>query len=150
MGAKVEWGPNYITVSRDPGTDLMGVDEDCGDIPDAAMTLAVVALFAKGKTTIRNVYNWRVKETERMVALVTELTKLGAVVEEGRDYLVVEGLKEGQQLKSGVEIETYDDHRIAMCFSLAACAGVPVTILDPGCTSKTFPDYFDRLKDFTN
>ena len=109
------------------------------------MTLAVVGAFAKGKTTIRNVYNWRVKETERMVAMVTELTKLGVKVEEGRDYLVVHGLEEGQSLKPNVEIETYDDHRVAMCFSLAACGGVPVTILDPGCTSKTFPDYFEKL-----
>lgn len=145
MGATVKYDANSITVSRDPNKPLVGVDEDCGDIPDVAMTLAVVGLFAQGKTTIRNVYNWRVKETERMVAMVTELTKLGAQVEEGRDYLVVHGLKPGQQLKPGVEIETYDDHRVAMCFSLAACGGVPVTILDPGCTSKTFPDYFDKL-----
>lgn len=151
MGAVVEYGPNYITVKGPPdGARLQGIDEDCGDIPDVAMTLAIVGLFAEGKTTIRNVYNWRVKETERMVAMVTELTKLGATVEEGRDFLVVHGLQRGQQLKSGVEIETYDDHRVAMCFSLAACAGVPVTILDPGCTSKTFPDYFDRIKEFTH
>lgn len=116
-----------------------------GDIPDVAMTLAMVGVFAKGKTTIRNVYNWRVKETERMVAMVTELTKLGVRVEEGRDFLVVHGLEDGQRLNPNVEIETYDDHRVAMCFSLAACAGVPVTILDPGCTSKTFPDYFEKL-----
>jgi 3-phosphoshikimate 1-carboxyvinyltransferase len=109
------------------------------------MTLAIVGAFAKGKTVIRNVYNWRVKETERMVAMVTELTKLGVKVEEGRDFLVVHGLEDGQTLNSNVEIETYDDHRVAMCFSLAACGGVPVTILDPGCTSKTFPDYFEKL-----
>lgn len=145
MGADVVYGPNYITVSRKPGVPLVGVDEDCGDIPDVAMTLAVVGIFAKGKTTIRNVYNWRVKETERMVAMVNELTKLGVKVEEGRDFLVVHGLGDNEQLKSNVEIETYDDHRVAMCFALAACGGVPVTILDPGCTSKTFPDYFDKL-----
>lgn len=150
MGADVVYGPNYITVSRKAGTPLVGVDEDCGDIPDVAMTLAIVGLFAQGKTVIRNVYNWRVKETERMVAMVTELTKLGATVEEGRDYLVVEGLKPGQQLNSGVEIETYDDHRVAMCFALAACGGVPVTILDPACTSKTFPDYFEKLAAMTS
>lgn len=150
MGATVEFGPTSITVSRDPGVQLQGVDEDCGDIPDVAMTLAVVGAFASGETTIRNVYNWRVKETERMVAMVNELTKLGVTVEEGRDYLVVHGLKEGEKMKSGVEIETYDDHRVAMCFSLAACAGVPVTILDPDCTSKTFPDYFDRLAELTS
>jgi len=150
MGATVEYQANSITVSRDLSKPLKGIDEDCGDIPDVAMTLAIVGLFAEGQTKIRNVYNWRVKETERMVAMVTELTKLGATVEEGRDYLVVEGLKPGQKLNSNVEIETYDDHRVAMCFALASCAGVPVTILDPGCTSKTFPDYFDRLSEFTS
>ena len=149
MGAVVEYGPTYITVSRPEGVELVGVDEDCGDIPDVAMTLAVVGMFATGKTTIRNVYNWRVKETERMVAMVTELTRLGVKVEEGRDYLVVEGLPKGQKPLSNVEIETYDDHRVAMCFALAACGGVPVTILDPKCTSKTFPDYFEKLAEMT-
>lgn len=149
MGATVVYGPNSITVSRDLNKPLIGVDEDCGDIPDVAMTLAVVGLFAQGKTRIRNVYNWRVKETERMVAMVTELTKLGVKVEEGRDFLVVHGLEAGQKLNSNVEIETYDDHRVAMCFSLATCANVPVTILDPKCTSKTFPDYFDQLAKLT-
>lgn len=147
MGAKVTYDKNSITVT---GTGkLKGIDEDCGDIPDVAMTLAVVGLFAEGSTKIRNVYNWRVKETERMVAMVTELTKLGVEVEEGRDYLIVHGLKAGQKLNENVDIETYDDHRVAMCFSLAACAGVPVNILDPGCTSKTFPDYFDVLTRMT-
>ena len=85
-----------------------------------------------------------------MVAMVNELTKLGVTVEEGRDFLVVHGLKDpASMMKANVEIETYDDHRVAMCFSLAACAGVPVTILDPGCTSKTFPDYFDALAGLT-
>ena len=149
MGATVVYGPNYITVSRDPSVKLKGVDEDCGDIPDVAMTLAVVGLFAEGKTAIRNVYNWRVKETERMAAMVAELTKVGGVVEEGRDYLIVDGLKEPGQLKSNVAIETYDDHRVAMCFSLIACGGVPVTILDPGCTSKTFPDFFQKLAEMS-
>jgi 3-phosphoshikimate 1-carboxyvinyltransferase len=119
MGADVIYGPNFITVSRKEGVPLVGVDEDCGDIPDVAMTLAVVGMFATGRTAIRNVYNWRVKETERMVAMVTELTKLGVTVEEGRDYLIVDGLKEGQKPNSNVEIETYDDHRVAMCFALA-------------------------------
>ena len=149
MGADVVYGPNFITVSRKPGVQLKGVDEDCGDIPDVAMTLAVVGMFAEGQTAIRNVYNWRVKETERMVAMVTELTKLGVTVEEGRDYLIVHGLKAGQKPNAAVEIETYDDHRVAMCFSLAACAGVPVTILDPECTSKTFPDFFEKLSGMT-
>ncbi|KAJ1413719.1 Enolpyruvate transferase domain-containing protein, partial [Ochromonadaceae sp. CCMP2298] len=147
MGATVEYTASSITISRDPSTPLVGVDEDCGDIPDVAMTLAVLGAFATGKTTIRNVYNWRVKETERMVAMVNELTKLGVTVEEGRDFLIVHGK---EKMNSGVEIETYDDHRVAMCFALAACAGVPVTILDPGCTSKTFPDYFAQLDKFTS
>ncbi len=149
MGATVTYGPNSITVTRDSNKKLVGIDEDCGDIPDVAMTLAVVGIFAQGKTAIRNVYNWRVKETERMVALVTELTKLGVKVEEGRDYLIVHGLNENQKLNNNVEIETYDDHRVAMCFALAACAGVDVTILDPGCTRKTFPDFFDKLATMT-
>jgi len=149
MGATVEYTASSITISRDPSTPLVGVDEDCGDIPDVAMTLAVLGAFATGKTTIRNVYNWRVKETERMVAMVNELTKLGVTVEEGRDFLIVHGLGK-EKMNSGVEIETYDDHRVAMCFALAACAGVPVTILDPGCTSKTFPDYFAQLDKFTS
>eukprot|EP00638_Chattonella_subsalsa_P003462 CAMPEP_0117751450 /NCGR_PEP_ID=MMETSP0947-20121206/10979_1 /TAXON_ID=44440 /ORGANISM="Chattonella subsalsa, Strain CCMP2191" /LENGTH=449 /DNA_ID=CAMNT_0005569827 /DNA_START=226 /DNA_END=1576 /DNA_ORIENTATION=+ len=147
MGAKVEWGPNSITVSREPGTKLKGVDVDCGAIPDAAMTLGVIAFFAEGPTAIRNVYNWRVKETERMVAMVTELSKLGAKVEEGRDYCIVHPL---EQIKPNVAIDTYDDHRIAMCFALAACGGVPVTINDPSCTKKTFPTYFDVLKTLTS
>mmetsp|Transcript_3744 Transcript_3744/g.14687 ORF Transcript_3744/g.14687 Transcript_3744/m.14687 type:complete len:471 (-) Transcript_3744:113-1525(-) len=144
MGAKVEWAPNSITVSRDLATKLKGVDVDCGDIPDAAMTLATVALHAEGPTTIRNVYNWRVKETERMRAIVDELAKLGVETEEGEDYLVVYPTDE---IKPNVAIETYDDHRIAMVFSLAATKGVPVTILDPGCTAKTFPTYFSVLEE---
>eukprot|EP00640_Fibrocapsa_japonica_P001111 CAMPEP_0113938608 /NCGR_PEP_ID=MMETSP1339-20121228/5021_1 /TAXON_ID=94617 /ORGANISM="Fibrocapsa japonica" /LENGTH=436 /DNA_ID=CAMNT_0000941797 /DNA_START=69 /DNA_END=1379 /DNA_ORIENTATION=+ /assembly_acc=CAM_ASM_000762 len=147
MGADIEWGPNSITVSRKEGTKLKGVDVDCGSIPDAAMTLAVIALFAEGPTKIRNVYNWRVKETERMKAIVTELSKLGAEVEEGRDYCVVHPPEE---VKAGVAIDTYDDHRMAMCFSLVACAGVPVIINDPGCTRKTFPTYFDVLSSLTS
>uniref|UniRef100_A0A7S1UKH8 3-phosphoshikimate 1-carboxyvinyltransferase n=1 Tax=Phaeomonas parva TaxID=124430 RepID=A0A7S1UKH8_9STRA len=144
MGAKVEWAPNSITVSRDMSTPLKGVDEDCGDIPDAAMTLATVALHAEGPTKVRNVYNWRVKETERMRAIVDELAKLGVETEEGEDYLVVHP---PASIKPGVSIETYDDHRIAMVFSLAATMGVPVTILDPGCTAKTFPTYFSVLEE---
>ncbi|CAM9363601.1 unnamed protein product [Discosporangium mesarthrocarpum] len=146
MGAKLDWEDNAMTVSLDPGTKLKGVDVDCGEIPDAAMTLAVIALFAEGPTAIRNVYNWRVKETERMKAIVTELGKLGAEVEEGRDYCVVHP---PASLKSGVAIDTYDDHRMAMCFSLVACGGVPVVINDPGCTAKTFPTYFEALNGLT-
>ncbi|KAI8469338.1 MAG: 3-phosphoshikimate 1-carboxyvinyltransferase [Monoraphidium minutum] len=141
MGAKVEWAPYSITVTGPAafGSKLVGIDHDCNDIPDAAMTAAVAALYAEGPTAIRNVYNWRVKETERMVAIVTELTKLGAKVEEGRDYCVI---TPPASVKPGIAIDTYDDHRMAMAFSLVACGGVPVVINDPGCTRKTFPTYF--------
>ena len=126
------------------GQRLRGIDVDMNAMPDAAMTLAVAALFAEGPTAIRNVYNWRVKETERMVAIVTELRKLGATVEEGRDYCVITP-PPGGVLKQGVSIDTYDDHRMAMAFALAACGNTAVTINDPGCTRKTFPDYFTVL-----
>lgn len=142
MGATVEWEANTITVSREAGKKLQGVDVDCGDIPDAAMSLATTALFAEGYTAIRNVYNWRVKETERMKAIVTELRKLGAGVEEGHDYCVIHP---PNVIKPNVAIDTYDDHRMAMAFSLVACGGIPVVIRDPGCTAKTFPTYFEEL-----
>ena len=145
MGATVTWAPESITVTRDPNTRLRGVDVDCGKIPDAAMTLAVAALFAEGPTTIRNVYSWRLKETERMKAIVAECTKLGGVVEECRDYCIIHPPK-GNKLNDNVLIETYDDHRMAMTFSLAACGGVNVIINDPGCTAKTFPTYFEMLE----
>ncbi|GKY91861.1 hypothetical protein MPSEU_000157700 [Mayamaea pseudoterrestris] len=145
MGATVVWAPDSITVSRDADTRLQGVDVDCGDIPDAAMTLAVAALFADGSTTIRNVYSWRLKETERMKAIVAECTKLGAFVEEFTDYCVIHPPQDNK-LNDNVLIETYDDHRMAMTFSLAACGGVNVIINDPGCTAKTFPTYFDMLE----
>jgi 3-phosphoshikimate 1-carboxyvinyltransferase len=146
MGATVTWAPESITVTRDPATKLKGVDVDCGKIPDAAMTLAVVALFAEGPTTIRNVYSWRLKETERMKAIVAECTKLGAKVEEFRDYCIIHP---PAKVNDNVLIETYDDHRMAMTFSLAACAGVNVIINDPNCTAKTFPTYFEMLESIT-
>ncbi|CAN8061830.1 unnamed protein product [Agarophyton chilense] len=146
MGAQVEWDNNSIRISRDARHGLKGVDVDCGDIPDAAMSLATTALFAEGKTAIRNVYNWRVKETERMKAIVTELRKLGAEVEEGHDYCVITPPK---TLREGVAIDTYDDHRMAMAFSLAACGDVAVVINDPACTAKTFPTYFEELAKLT-
>ena len=149
MGASVTWEPDSITVTRDPSVKLKGVDVDCGEIPDAAMTLAVAALFAEGSTTIRNVYSWRLKETERMKAIVAECTKLGATVEEFRDYCIIHPPKDNK-LNDGVLIETYDDHRMAMSFSLAACAGVEVIINDPGCTAKTFPTYFNMLEGITS
>eukprot|EP00568_Trieres_chinensis_P001275 CAMPEP_0183309788 /NCGR_PEP_ID=MMETSP0160_2-20130417/25544_1 /TAXON_ID=2839 ORGANISM="Odontella Sinensis, Strain Grunow 1884" /NCGR_SAMPLE_ID=MMETSP0160_2 /ASSEMBLY_ACC=CAM_ASM_000250 /LENGTH=508 /DNA_ID=CAMNT_0025473865 /DNA_START=31 /DNA_END=1557 /DNA_ORIENTATION=- len=145
MGAKVTWGPESITVTRDPDVKLKGVDVDCDKIPDAAMTLAVAALFAEGPTTIRNVYSWRLKETERMKAIVAECTKLGATVEEFRDYCIIHPPKDNK-VNDNVLIETYDDHRMAMTFSLAACGGVNVIIHDPGCTAKTFPTYFEMLE----
>ncbi|KAI7839611.1 hypothetical protein COHA_006611 [Chlorella ohadii] len=143
MGAKVEWAPYSITITGPPRGQLKAIDHNCNDIPDAAMTAAVVALLADGQTAIRDVYSWRVKETERMKAIVAELTKLGASVEEGHDFCVITPPKE---VKPNIEIETYDDHRMAMAFSLVACCGVPVVILDPGCTRKTFPQYWSVLE----
>ncbi|WP_321463460.1 3-phosphoshikimate 1-carboxyvinyltransferase [uncultured Vibrio sp.] len=139
MGAEIEWGDDYV-IAR--AGKLKGIDMDYNHIPDAAMTIATTALFAEGTTAIRNVYNWRVKETDRLAAMATELRKVGAEVEEGEDYIIV---KPVPQLKHAA-IDTYDDHRMAMCFSLVALSDTPVTINDPKCTSKTFPDYFDKLK----
>ncbi|TDJ39842.1 MAG: 3-phosphoshikimate 1-carboxyvinyltransferase [Gammaproteobacteria bacterium] len=139
MGARVEIGDDYVRVTC--GT-LTGVDLDLNAIPDAAMTVAMLALFANGPTRIRNIYNWRVKETDRLSAMATELRKLGAAVEEGEDSLTV---TPPASLKPA-RIDSYGDHRMAMCFSLAALGGVPITIDDPTCVSKTFPDYFDVLE----
>lgn len=138
MGAIIRWGDDYVECERGV---LNGIDMDMNAIPDAAMTIGTVALFAKGETVIRNIYNWRVKETDRLFAMATELRKVGAEVEEGYDFIRV---VPPAQLKHA-EIETYNDHRIAMCFSLVALSDTPVTILDPGCTAKTFPDYFQQL-----
>lgn len=143
MGAQVTYGPTWIEVTR--GDSLKGVDLDLNHIPDAAMTIATTALFAKGPTAIRNIYNWRVKETDRLSAMATELRKVGATVVEGEDYIEV---TPPTQLQSAA-IDTYDDHRMAMCFSLAAFGDVPITINDPGCTSKTFPEYFDLFGQVT-
>jgi len=136
MGAKVEWAANSITVT---GNGLQGVDLDMNHIPDAAMTIATTALFAQGPTSIRNIYNWRVKETDRLFAMATELRKVGATVEEGHDYITITPPASLQH----AAIDTYNDHRIAMCFSLVALSDTPVTINDPGCTAKTFPNYFE-------
>lgn len=138
MGAKVTIGDDFVTVSRG---ELHGVDLDLNHIPDAAMSLATTALFASGKTTIRNIYNWRIKETDRLAAMAAELVKVGASVVEGNDFIEITPPEQWQHAR----IETYDDHRMAMCFSLVALGPVPVTILDPGCTAKTFPDYFERF-----
>ncbi len=144
MGARVSGGPNWLEISRG-SWPLKAIDLDCNHIPDAAMTLAVMALYADGPSTLRNIASWRVKETDRIAAMATELRKLGAAVEEGPDYLRVTPIaRNGWQAAS---IHTYDDHRVAMCFSLAAFnpAGRPVRILDPKCVAKTFPDYFETL-----
>lgn len=138
MGADIEWGDDYV-ISR--VGELKAIDMDFNHIPDAAMTIATTALFAKGTTAIRNVYNWRVKETDRLTAMATELRKVGADVEEGEDYIIVTP----PDKLIHATIDTYDDHRMAMCFSLVALSDTPVTINDPKCTSKTFPDYFDKL-----
>jgi 3-phosphoshikimate 1-carboxyvinyltransferase len=139
MGATVTKSDDWIEVSKG---FLKGIDIDLNHIPDAAMTVATVALFARGQTRIRNIYNWRVKETDRMYAMATELRKLGATVETGDDYIVIDP----PETLNSVSIDTYGDHRIAMAFSLAALGGQDITINDPGCTRKTFPDFFEVLK----
>ena len=142
MGAQVTGGPNSLEVSRG-AWPLKAIDLDCNHIPDAAMTLAVMALFADGTTTLRNIASWRVKETDRLAAMATELRKLGAEVTEGADFIQVSP----PSAWTPASIHTYDDHRVAMCFSLAAFnpPGVPVRIEDPKCVAKTFPDYFEAL-----
>jgi len=136
MGADITRGDDWIE-ARGRGR-LKGIELDCSTIPDAAMTAAVTALFADGATTLRNVGSWRVKETDRIAAMATELSKLGASVEAGKDWLRV---TPPAALRAAT-IDTYDDHRMAMCFSLVALGGVPVRINDPQCVRKTFPDYF--------
>jgi 3-phosphoshikimate 1-carboxyvinyltransferase len=143
MGARIGRGADWIEAAA--GDGLRAVDWDCTAIPDAAMTAAVVAMFAPGRTTLRGIGSWRVKETDRIAAMATELRKLGAAVEEGADRISVSGptaLREAT-------IDTYDDHRIAMCFALAAAGGVPVHLRDPRCVSKTFPRFFAELASLT-
>lgn len=142
MGANVRGGPNWVEVSRG-AWPLRAVDLDCNHIPDAAMTLAMLALYADGPSKLRNIASWRVKETDRLAAMATELRKLGAAVDEGPDFIAVIPPRQWR----AASIKTYDDHRIAMCFSLAAFNpdGVPVRIQDPACVAKTFPDYFEAL-----
>jgi len=142
MGAELSFGPNSIECRRGCADRLEGITLDCNHIPDAAMTLCVVALFANGPTRLNNIASWRVKETDRIAAMATELRKLGATVEEGADYILVTPPK---KLTPNAAIDTYDDHRIAMCFSLVAVGGTPVRINDPKCTAKTFPTYFDAF-----
>ncbi len=153
MGAKITSGPNWLEIHRG-AWPLKGITLDCNHIPDAAMTLAVMALYADGPTTLRNIASWRVKETDRIVAMATECRKLGATVEEGPDWITVHPLPNGQHTNATAQgqwqaasIHTYDDHRVAMCFSLAAFNAdqIPVRIEDPKCVAKTFPDYFEAL-----
>ncbi|MBD9393945.1 bifunctional 3-phosphoshikimate 1-carboxyvinyltransferase/cytidylate kinase [Acidovorax sp. ACV01] len=149
MGAVITGGPNWLHIQRgEPGQGwpLKAIDLDCNHIPDAAMTLAVMALYAEGTTTLRNIASWRVKETDRIAAMANELRKLGAKVEEGADFIRVTPPAQRADWKPA-SIHTYDDHRVAMCFSLAAFnpAGLPVRIEDPKCVAKTFPDYFEAL-----
>lgn len=142
MGARIESGPNWLRV-RPSSRPLAPIDLDCNHIPDAAMTLAMLALYAGGPSRLRNIGSWRVKETDRLAAMAAELRKLGAAVQVGADFLHITPPAVWQ----AAVIRTYDDHRMAMCASLAAFnpAGLPVRILDPGCTAKTFPDYFETL-----
>ncbi len=145
MGGHVDSGPNWLEVSTGCWP-LKPLDLDCNHIPDAAMTLAVMALYATGTSTLRNIASWRVKETDRIAAMATELRKIGAVVEEGVDFIRITPPPSAQHWRSA-SIHTYDDHRVAMCFSLVAFnpAGLPVRIEDPKCVAKTFPDYFETL-----
>jgi 3-phosphoshikimate 1-carboxyvinyltransferase len=192
MGAIISMGENWIEARAPANHKLNAVDLDCNHIPDAAMTLAVAALYAKGTTTLRNIASWRVKETDRIAAMAIELRKVGATVEEGADFIRVtppqtaasknltplspplsgrkidsspdsphpdKGGMGGLGRLGGIDfdlivnpaegIDTYDDHRMAMCFSLAAFGGAGVRINDPKCVAKTFPDYFERFAKVT-
>jgi 3-phosphoshikimate 1-carboxyvinyltransferase len=144
MGARVRRADEAVEVEA--GSPLRGIDVDARHFPDAAMTLAVAALFADGETTIRHIGNWRVKETDRLAAMATELRKTGARVVEGSDFITV---APPDAIAESV-IDTYDDHRMAMCFSLLALSDVPVTINDPRCVSKTFPTYFEQFSSITS
>ena len=143
-GARITWEDNAIIAQAPVDLRLRAIDADMNHIPDAAMTLAVVALFAEGTTRLTNIGSWRVKETDRIAAMATELRKLGATVEEGADWI---SITPPAALHANVAIDTYDDHRIAMCFALASLGprGVPIRINDPACVNKTFPGYFDAL-----
>jgi len=137
MGGEISYDENHITAKKT--NKIKAIDLDCNHIPDAAMTLAILALFADGTSTLRNIASWRVKETDRLTAMATELRKVGASVIEGSDYLQI---TPPTAITPNAVIDTYDDHRMAMCFSLVSLAGVPITINDPACVNKTFPDYF--------
>ena len=145
MGAQIEGEANRLHIRRG-AWPLKAIDLDCNHIPDAAMTLAAMALYADGTTTLRNIASWRVKETDRIAAMANECRKLGAAVEEGDDFIRITPPASAQAWRPA-SIHTYDDHRVAMCFSLAAFnpAGLPVRVEDPKCVGKTFPDYFETL-----
>lgn len=142
LGIAVDWSQDSMTVQGRAGKRLPAFDADFNHIPDAAMTAAVLALFADGSCTLRNIGSWRVKETDRLAAMACELRKVGATIEEGPDYLRVVP----PQVFTTASIHTYDDHRMAMCFSLLRFAGIPITIEDPACVNKTFPQYFQILE----
>jgi 3-phosphoshikimate 1-carboxyvinyltransferase len=145
MGAEITWGDDWIEARAPASGKLKAFDLDLNHIPDAAMTLSVAALFADGPSTLRNIGSWRVKETDRIAAMATELRKLGATVEEFPEALRVTPPTE---LRPAV-IDTYDDHRVAMCFSLATLGGAYVRINDPKCVNKTFPEYFQTFAGIT-
>ena len=167
MGARIEQGANWMEARAPEDGRLKAIELDCNHIPDAAMTLAVAALFADGTTTLRNIASWRVKETDRIAAMATELRKVGATVEEGADFIRITGLRSEERgmsenrssasilnpqsciLNPAAGIDTYDDHRMAMCFSLAAFGGAGIRINDPACVAKTFPDYFAAFAGMT-
>ena len=142
LGANIDMQEQWIEASAPKQSRLKAFDLDLNHIPDAAMTLAVVALFCDGTSRLRNIANWRVKETDRLAAMATELRKLGAHVVEGEDFLEI---APPAALSAGAAIDTYDDHRIAMCFSLVALSGVAVRINDPDCVAKTYPEYFEHF-----
>lgn len=142
MGAVITRGDRYIEASLPTGKALKGITLDCTKIPDAAMTLVPMALKTEGPVRLTGIASWRVKETDRIAAMAAEMNKFGVRVESGPDWIEVE---RGATVEENVEVATYDDHRMAMSFSLAAAAGVPVVIKDPGCTAKTYPAYFDEF-----
>jgi len=145
MGAGIEYFENSVKVTQQD--NLKGLDVDCKEIPDAAMTLAVMAIFAKGKTILRNIGSWRVKETDRIHAMETELKKLGAYVTSTTDSI---SITPPTIINNNVVIDTYDDHRMAMCFSLVALANKTVTINDPECVNKTYPEFFKDFEAITS
>lgn len=141
MGAEIQILEGSIKASK--ASTLQAINLDCNHIPDAAMTLAVLALFANGTTKLHNIGSWRVKETDRIKAMATELKKLGAEVVEGEDFIEI---TPPLHIKENIEIDTYDDHRMAMCFSLVSLKNIPIIINDPACVNKTFPTYFEVLE----